>query len=103
MENDANVSSWSARQVEGAPPPGWPLKSASALTVTTSSYAAGVDVEASAESLPAATTKVMPLATALQIDLCMASLLVLPQLPSSEPLPPRLMFATSILSALAAT
>src|SRR4029079_11790659 len=32
----AGVSSTSARQVEAAPPPGWPLKSASAVTVSTS-------------------------------------------------------------------
>ena len=37
------MSSWSLRQVDGAPPPGWPSKSASALTVITSSYAAGVE------------------------------------------------------------
>src|SRR5213075_2687825 len=36
----------------------------------------------------------MPLATEPQIALCNASALVLPQLPSSAPLPPRLMFAT---------
>ena len=36
LEKSAKVSSWSARQVEAAPPPGLPLKSASAETVITS-------------------------------------------------------------------
>jgi hypothetical protein len=37
LEKSAKVSSTSARQVAAAPPPGSPLKSASALTVMTSS------------------------------------------------------------------
>src|SRR5829696_802732 len=36
FEKSANVSSWSARQVAAAPPPGAPLKSARADTVMTS-------------------------------------------------------------------
>jgi len=57
---------------------------------------------ASVESFPAATTNVMPESTALQIAACIASPPA-PQLPVSSPAPPRLMFATSISSALAAT
>src|SRR5215213_8981887 len=44
--------------------------------------------------LPADTTQVTPAATELQIALCQASRLELPQLPSSAPLPAMLMLAT---------
>src|SRR5215510_6979923 len=91
--------------VAAAPPPGRPLKSATAVTASTSSYAAGTNPARSLLSLPAATTYVTPAATELQIARWSASLLVLPQLPSSVPAPPRLMLATLILSveALAVT
>src|SRR5947209_18757557 len=90
----AAVSSTSVRHVAAARPPGWPLKSAIAVTVSTSSYAAGTKLLKSIALFPAATTYVTPALTEPQIALCNASLLVLPQLPSSDPLPPRLMFAT---------
>src|SRR5204862_5978906 len=45
-------------------------------------------------ALPAPTTYVTPAATELQIALCRASALVLPQLPSSVPPPAMLLFAT---------
>lgn len=41
LEKSAGVSPTSSRQVEAAPPPGAPLKSASAATVRTSAYVAG--------------------------------------------------------------
>src|SRR5215211_112241 len=103
FEKSANVSSTSVRHVDAAPPPGRPLKSARAETVITSSYAAGVDSDASTWSLPAATAYVTPAATERQIAWCSASPFVLPQLPSSEPEPPRLMLAASIGPALAVT
>src|SRR5438445_5644402 len=90
----AAVSSTSVRHVGAPLPPGWPLKSAIAVTVSTSSYAAGTKLLKSIALFPAATTYVTPALTEPQIALCNASLLVLPQLPSSDPLPPRLIFAS---------
>src|SRR6266536_3289557 len=97
----AAVSSTSARQVAAAPPPGCPLKSTIAVTVSTSLYAAGVKLAKSPFELPAATTYVTPAATELQIAACMASPLLRPQFPSSEPLPPKLILATLMRSAAA--
>src|SRR3712207_2959989 len=94
LEKFESVSSTSLVQVDAAPPPGFPLKSASEDTVITSSYAAGTELFASLESFPAATTNVTPAATARQIALCSESLFELPQLLSSEPPPERLMFTT---------
>src|SRR2546427_2827132 len=90
----AAVSSTSVRHVGAPLPPGRPSKSAIAVTVSTSLYAAGTKSLKSIALFPAATTYVTPALTEPQIALCNASLLVLPQLPSSDPLPPRLMFAT---------
>ncbi|MCZ0979574.1 hypothetical protein O1L60_12190 [Streptomyces diastatochromogenes] len=95
LEKSAAVSSTSARQVAAAAPPGCPSKSAMAVTVRTSSYEAGRWLAMSSALLPAAATRVTPLFfTTLQIAWCQGSWLVLPQLPSSAPSPPRLMFAT---------
>ena len=91
----ANVSSTSVRQVGDAVPPGRPSKSAIAVTVRTSSYAAGTLVAKSLLSFPAPTTYVIPLTTELQIATWSASLFVWPQLPSSaEFWKRRLMLAT---------
>src|SRR2546427_13106632 len=90
----AAVSSTSVRHVGAPLPPGRPSKSAIAVTVSTSLYAAGTKPLKPMALFPAATTYVTPAVTEPQIALCNASLLVLPQLPSSDPLPPRLIFAT---------
>src|SRR5437867_8545832 len=93
FEKLADVSSWSVKEHHGAPPaaPGAPSLSAIAVTVSTSGYAAGTNVEKSPELFPAATTYVTPDATDRQIAMCSGSLFVLPQFPSLEPPPPRLM------------
>ena len=52
--NAARVSSRSSRHVYEARPPGSPSKSASAETVITSGWLAGLKSAASTESLPAA-------------------------------------------------
>src|SRR3990172_9470010 len=99
----AAVSSTSARQVAEAPPPGWPLKSAIAVTVSTSLYAAGTKPLKSALLLPAATTYVTPAVfTEAQMALCSASLSGA-RPPAPEPPPPRLMFAPLIFSPAALT
>src|SRR5438093_13126073 len=67
-----------------------------AVTVKTSSYADGTPSAMSSVLFPAATTYTTPAATELQIARCTASLFARPQLPSSEPLPRRLMLATAM-------
>src|SRR5919108_1465573 len=101
FEKLAAVSSTSLRQVAAAPPPGCPLKSATAVTVRTWSYAAGTKSLKLALLFPAATTYVTPALTELQIARWSTDE---PHAPS-EPDPPRLMFATLIPSreALAVT
>src|SRR6266446_2487342 len=87
----------STLELVGAPRPhARPSESPRAVTAITSLYAAGTKPLRSTALLPAATTNVTPSATARQIAWCIASLFVLPQLPSSDPLPPRLMFATTM-------
>src|SRR5687768_1569433 len=94
LEKFASVSSTSSRHVAAPDPPASPSKSASADTVTTAGWFAGLNVEASLLLLPAATTNVTPAATAREIASSSAVLL------HSQP---RLMLATSMVPALAAT
>jgi len=99
----ANESS-GPRTVDWPSPPGKPSVSTTAETVITSSYEAGTFDAALDALFPAATTYTTPAATELQIASCNASPLVRPQFPSSgKPVPPRLMFATSISSACPVT
>ena len=63
----------------------------------TSSYAAGTWLRASSDSLPAATAYVTPAAVERQIAWCSASP---PVHELSDPLPPRLMLATPMPSAV---
>src|SRR3989344_5199987 len=94
--NEAKVSS-APYPVAAPPPPCVPFESASAETVmTASSYAAGTKLAALTPLLPAATTSVTPASRTRQMALWSASLLVLPQLLSETPEPPRLMLATVI-------
>src|SRR5207302_2971419 len=80
---------------------GSPFVSETAVTVRTSSYAAGTSWARSRVLLPADATYVTPLAIDAQIAWCTGSLLVLPQLPSSVPASERLRFATRMPSACA--
>ena len=95
FENVARVSSvWSCRQKNAPRHPPAPSPSATAETVITSGWLAGLTAAASMPSLPAATTNVMPAATELAMAV---SKLVLLKAPA------RLMLTTSISPARAVT